>query len=168
MPRITPEELGHLYRQYAPALRLYVRQFPAGDEDLIHDAFIKLAQLSTVPDQVLPWLYRVVRNGTLGAGRSEARRRCRQHRTAASEAWFASTDNQLDGEEATRLLAELPLEQREVLIARLWGGLTFDQVAHLVNCPLPTAHRRYHAGLTTLRQMLEGTWTHNSPAIKTT
>jgi DNA-directed RNA polymerase specialized sigma24 family protein len=74
MPRITPEELGRLYRLHARALRLYLRQWPAGDEDLVQDAFIKLAQQSPAPEQVLPWLYRVVRNGALAAGRSGPQR----------------------------------------------------------------------------------------------
>jgi RNA polymerase sigma-70 factor (ECF subfamily) len=56
MPRITPEELGRLYREHAPALRLYARQFAAGDEDLIQDAFVKLAQASITPEHVLAWL----------------------------------------------------------------------------------------------------------------
>ena len=36
---------------------------------------------------------------------------------------------EIDAGEATRLLAELPLELREVIVARLWGGLTFEEVA---------------------------------------
>jgi len=168
MPRITPEELGRLYHEHAPALRLYARQFAAGDEDLIQDAFVKLAQVSTTPEHVLPWLYRLVRNGALAAGRSEARRRRRQDQVRTSEAWFACGDDQLDGQQATRQLADLPLEEREVVVARIWGGLTFDEVAELVGCSLATAHRRYQAGLTTLREKLERPWTHNAPAIKTT
>jgi RNA polymerase sigma-70 factor (ECF subfamily) len=168
MPRITPEELGRLYRQHAPALRLYARQWPASDEDLVQDAFVKLAQNWFVPEQVLPWLYRVVRNGALAAGRGEARRRQRQDKVRAPEAWFASADNGLDGQEATRLLRNLPLEQREVVVARIWGGLKFEEIAELVGCALPTAHRRYQAGLATLREMLEKPWTHNFPAIKAT
>src|SRR5262249_36563575 len=62
MKRIAPEELGRLYREHAPALRLYVCQWPGGDEDLVQDAFIKLAQVSPEPVQVLAWLYSVVRN----------------------------------------------------------------------------------------------------------
>jgi RNA polymerase sigma factor (sigma-70 family) len=168
MPRIAPEELGRLYRVYAPALRLYVRQWPGGDEDLVQDAFVKLAQQSPAPEQVLPWLYRVVRNGALAAGRGAARRRRRQDRASASEAWFAATDDRLDGQEATRLLVELPLEQREVVVARIWGGLTFEEVARLAGCSLPTAHRRYQAGLAALRERLTGPWTQTSPAPKTT
>jgi RNA polymerase sigma factor (sigma-70 family) len=168
MPRITAEELGRLYRLHAPALRLYARQWPAADEDLVQDAFVKLAQNWSVPEQVLPWLYRVVRNGALAAGRSETRRRHRQDKVRAPEAWFATAENELDGQEATRLLCNMPLEQREVVVARIWGGLKFEEIAELVGCALPTAHRRYQAGLKTLREMLEQPWTHNFPAIKTT
>jgi RNA polymerase sigma-70 factor (ECF subfamily) len=168
MPRIAPEELGRLYRAHAPALRLYVRQWPGGDEDLVQDAFIKLAQQSPVPEQVLPWLYRVVRNGALTAGRGQARRRRREDRASASEAWFAAADDRIDGREATRLLAELPLEQREVVVARIWGGLTFEEAARLAGCSLATAHRRYQACLAALRERLEGQWTRTPPATKTT
>src|SRR5258707_3189275 len=168
MARITPEELGRLYRAHAPALRLYARQWPAGEEDVVQDAFIKLAQQSPPPERVLPWLYRVVRNGALAAGRGEARRRRRQDRVSTSEAWFAAVEDHLDGREATRLLAELPLEQREVVVARIWGGLTFEEVAHLAGCSLPTAHRRFQAGLSALRKRLKGPWTQMPHATKTT
>jgi RNA polymerase sigma factor (sigma-70 family) len=168
MARIAPEELGRLYRENAPALRLYVRQWPAGDEDLVQDAFIKLAQQEPAPQQALPWLYAVVRNGALAAGRGAARRRRRQDRVSAGEAWFASADDRLDGQEATRLLAQLPFDQREVVVARIWGGLTFDEIAQLAGCSLPTAHRRYQAGLTALRERLDCQWTRTLPATKTT
>jgi RNA polymerase sigma-70 factor (ECF subfamily) len=167
MLRITPEELGRLYRQHAAALRLYLRQWPAGDEDLVQDAFIKLAQQSPPPEQILPWLYRVVRNGALAANRSEARRRRRQDQVSAAEAWFVVTDDQTDGQLAMQALTELPLEQREVVVARIWGGLTFDEVARLAGCSLATAHRRYQAGLAALRERLQGSWTHKIQATKT-
>jgi len=160
MAWITPEQLGHLYREHGPALRLYVRQWPEGDEDLVQEAFVKLAQQSPAPQQVLRWLYRVVRNGALAAGRGEARRRRRQGRVSTSEAWFVAADDYLDGREATRLLSELPLEQREVVVARIWGGLTFEEVARLAGCSLPTAHRRYQSALATLRERLTVPWTH--------
>ena len=168
MPRIAPEHLGRLYREHAPALRLYVRQWPAGTEDLVQDAFVKLARQSPAPEQVLPWLYRVVRNGASEASRGAARRRRREDRASAAEAWFDATDDRIDGDEAARRLAELPLEQREVIVARIWGGLTFEEVARLVDCSLPTAHRRYQAGLAALRERLEGRWTCTPPTTKTT
>ena len=168
MPRIAPEELGRLYREHARALRLYVQQWPGATEDLVQDAFVKLAQQTPAPEQVLPWLYAVVRNGALAAGRAEARRRRRQDRASTSEAWFGGADDQIDGREATRLLAELPLEEREVVVARIWGGLTFEELARLAGCSLATAHRRYQAGLAALRERLERPWTQTPPAAKTT
>jgi RNA polymerase sigma-70 factor (ECF subfamily) len=166
MARIAPQELGRLYREHAPALCLYVRQWPGGDEDIVQDSFVKLAEQSTPPAQVVPWLYRVVRNGALAAGRGEARRRRREDRARTTEAWFDIPDDQIDGQRATELLTELPLEQREVIVARVWGGLTFEEAAWLAGCSLPTAHRRYQAGLAALRERLR--WNRTIPTTKTT
>jgi RNA polymerase sigma factor (sigma-70 family) len=169
MPPIAPEELGRLYREHAPALRLYVRQWPSGDEDLVQDAFVKLAQQAPAPQQVLPWLYAVIRNAALAASRGEARRRRRQDRASAAEVWFSAAEDRIDGQEATRLLAELPLEQRELVVARIWGGLTFEELARLAGCSLPTAHRRYQAGLAILRERLQQQpWMQTPPAAKRT
>jgi RNA polymerase sigma-70 factor (ECF subfamily) len=168
MPRITPDELGRLYREHAPALRLYARQWTEGGEDLVQDAFVSLAQQAAAPDLVLPWLYRVVRNGALAASRGAARRRRRQDRASVSEAWFDTADSHLDCQEATRLLAELPLEQREIIVARLWGGLTFEEVAQVMDCSLPTAHRRYQAALAALREKVQQPWKQPTPATKAT
>lgn len=159
MQRITPEELGRLYREHAPALRLYVRQWPAGDEDMVQETFIKLAQQDPAPEHLLAWLYCVARNAVLAAGRSQVRRQRRERQANAAEAWFDATDDRLDGTAASLRLAEVPLEQREVIIARIWGGLTFEEVAQLVGCSLPTAHRRYQAGLALLRERMAESWT---------
>jgi RNA polymerase sigma factor (sigma-70 family) len=164
MPSIEPDILGRLYRLHAPALRLYARQWPGCADDVVQDAFIKLARQAPPPERVLPWLYRVVRNEALSAGRADARRRRREGKASAPEAWFTAIDDQLDASDATRLLAELPLDLREVIVARIWGGLTFEEVAHLVGCSLPTGHRRYQAGLIELRERLEGRWTRTPPA----
>jgi RNA polymerase sigma-70 factor (ECF subfamily) len=108
---------------------------------------------------VLPWLYRVVRNQGLADRRSAARRRQREQKGSSPVAWFDAVDDQLDAREATRLLAELELEQREVIVARLWGGLTFAEIAPLIGCSLATAQRRYQAGLMELKKWLETQWT---------
>ncbi|HEV3204975.1 MAG TPA: RNA polymerase sigma factor [Gemmataceae bacterium] len=167
MPPLEPEILGRLYRRHAPALRLYARQWSGSADDLVQEAFVKLAQQSPPPTRVLPWLYSVVRNAGVAMDRAAVRRRRRQEATSRPEAWFAKTDDLLAAQEATRCLAELPLDLREVIIARLWGGLIFEEIARLVNCSLPTVHRRYQAGLTQLRERLEGRWTRTpSPGTK--
>jgi RNA polymerase sigma-70 factor (ECF subfamily) len=162
MTAIDPDTLGRLYRRHAPALRLYARQWPGAADDAVQEAFLQLARQAAPPREVLPWLYRVVRNAALAAGRADARRRRRESAAGAPEAWFSRADDRLDAAEAAGRLAELPLEQREVIVARLWGGLTFDEVAKVVGCSLPTAHRRYQAGLAELQRRLEGRWSRTT------
>jgi RNA polymerase sigma-70 factor (ECF subfamily) len=98
----------------------------------------------------------VVRNGALTARRAEERRRKHEARAAARQpAWFVPAEGAgLDAATATQALAGLPLEQREVVVARLWGGLTFEQIAELIGTSASTAHRLYQAGLTALRERL--------------
>ena len=167
MPALEPDILGWLYRQHAPALRLYARQWSGAGEDLVQEAFVKLAQQVPPPQRVLPWLYRVVRNAARAANRAAVRRRRRETEASIPEAWFTRAEDRLAAQDAARLLAELPLELREVIVARVWGGLTFEEIAQLVGCALPTAHRRYQAGLTEVRERLEGRWTH-TPSTPTT
>jgi RNA polymerase sigma factor (sigma-70 family) len=112
---------------------------------------------------VLAWLYRVVRNTALAADRAAARRRRRESKVSNTEAWLTAVDDHVDAQQAAHLLAGLSLPLREVIVARVWGGLTFEEIAQLVGCSLPTAHRRYHAGLTELRERMDGQWTRTSP-----
>ena len=60
----------------------------------------------------------------------------------------------VDPELAADELRALPIEEREMIIAHLWGGLTFDQIAAMAGCSSSTAHRRYAQGLSTLRERL--------------
>ena len=112
--RIAPTELARLYREHAPALRLYARQWGSGGEDLVQEAFVKLAQQAPTPEQVLPWLYRVLRNAAIAEARQSKRRVNRERRAGVDEAWYASTNDRIDADEATQILAALPLDQREI------------------------------------------------------
>jgi RNA polymerase sigma-70 factor (ECF subfamily) len=155
MAALEPDMLGRLYREHAPALRLYARQWPVCGEDIVHDAFVKLAQQPAAPLQILPWLYAVVRNMAFATHRAASRRRGREGYVSSQEAWFSAVDDQLDAKRATGALGGLELELREVIVARIWGGLTFEEIAQLVGCSLPTAHRRYQTGLAELRMRLD-------------
>jgi RNA polymerase sigma-70 factor (ECF subfamily) len=164
MARINPDILGRLFDEHAGALVLFARQLCDAPEDIVQDAFVMLARQTVVPDRVVPWLYRVVRNGAITAARRTRRRRRREERVAGREAigpepWFAWTDDQIDAGHASRLLAELDGETREAIVARLWGGLTFEEIARLQGCSLSTTYRRYQSGLARLQERLEPGWT---------
>jgi len=154
---MTPEELGQLIDRYAAALVLYARQWCAMPEDVVQESFVKLMRQSPVPTQIRAWLYCVVRNGAISQARSAKRRaKYEMHVASRSPGFVELSDDPtgLDGTVVIEALEGLPVEQREIIIAHLWGGLTFEEIAELVNTSSSTAFRRYHAGLERLRQQL--------------
>ncbi len=159
-----PEQLGQLIDTHSPALILFARQSCAAPEDAVQVAFLKLARQHPVPDNPVAWLYRAVGNEALTAARAARRRR--RHEQAAASAmpvWFAPAEaSRLDAATATQILAELPLEERQTIVAHLWGGLTFEQIGPLLGTSPATAHRRYVAALSKLRERL-GEPCPNSP-----
>ncbi len=151
--------LAKLLDSHGPALVLFARQWCTVPEDVVQEAFVKLYAQTTPPDNPVAWLYRVVRNRAINEARADRRRKRREQRVATeSQTWFVPAEtNGVDTEEATRALQMLPVEQREVIVAHVWGGLTFQQIAKTVRCSSSTAHRRYLAGLASLRDRLNTT-----------
>jgi RNA polymerase sigma-70 factor, ECF subfamily len=54
-----------------------------------------------------------------------------------------------------RALAELPEEQRTAILLKEYHGLTFQEIADQLNCPLSTVKTRLYQGLSVLRRRLE-------------
>ena len=152
-----PEQLAELVDQYGAALVLYARQWCDCPEDVVQTALLKLVRIRTPPDNLIPWLYRVVRNGAIDASRA-ARRRHRYEAAAADSApkWFAPSYDPtgLDAKAAALALVELPPETREIIVMHIWGGLTFEQIAGTLDSSAATCYRRYAAGLDVLRTKL--------------
>ena len=157
MDSIGPELLAQLVGRYQPALVLYARQWCDCADDVVQEAFLQLVQQRHAPDRPVAWLYRVVRNRAISAGRAARRRE--KHEAAAAErknAWFLpATESSLSAAAMQEALASLPSDQKEVIIARLWGGLSFDEIAEVTGLSRSTAHRIYGAGLAALRERLE-------------
>jgi RNA polymerase sigma factor (sigma-70 family) len=156
MAGVAPELLERLAKEHAAALVLYARQWCDTPEDVVQEAFLKLVVQTTPPDQPVPWLYRVVRNAALAANRAERRRRHHEMIAAArAPAWFVDSDLAgMDVAATTAALRSLPPTQSEVVVARIWGGLTFEQIGDAVGCSAATAYRTYIAGLSALRAKL--------------
>jgi RNA polymerase sigma-70 factor (ECF subfamily) len=149
-------QLALLVDRHSAALALYARQWCSAPEDVVQEAFIKFASLSRPPDSPLAWLYHVVRNKALTSGRSE-RRRQRHESVAAGRAppWFLPSESEtLDAQAVTAALENLPADQREAIVAHLWGGLSFEQIGELMGTSASTAHRHYRAALDSLRARL--------------
>ncbi len=147
------ELLSRLLDEHSAALMLYAQQWSGNPEDVVQEAFIKLMQQRPVPNNVVGWLYAVVRNGAISASRA-AVRRVRHETSAASdcEPWFKSSlDDQIDAGAAVAALESLPIEEREVVVLRIWSGRSFEEIAELIGKSTSTAHRRFELGLQTLR-----------------
>jgi RNA polymerase sigma-70 factor (ECF subfamily) len=151
-----PELLAWVLQRHAAALELFARQWCDCPDDVVQEALIELARRSETPDDVLCWLYRVVKNRAISAARSSRRRSRRESAVSPTTPWFVSSPEYLlDARAAAEALSALPEEQREVVVARLWGDLTFAQIGRLIGTNDSTAHRRYEAALAQLRKELK-------------
>ena len=68
---MPPHDFTRLVDARGPALVLYARQWRRAPEDVVQDAFLKLAVLRPPPRDPAAWLFRAVRNGAIDAGRKD-------------------------------------------------------------------------------------------------
>ena len=59
------------------------------------------------------------------------------------------------GQAVSRAMALLPEDQRTAIILKEYHGLTFQEIADLLGCPLSTVKTRLYQGLTVLRRQLQ-------------
>ena len=157
---LKPDDLCRLIDAHSATLILYAKQWNADDaEDVVQETFLRLvrrAQWEGKPENPAAWLFTAVRNEAIDRIR-KAKRRQKHERQRAEEqpVWLEMPpDTSLRAEELQKSLDTLPLEQREIVIARIWGGLKFDEIAVLIGDSRTTVHRRYGEALETLRQKL--------------
>jgi RNA polymerase sigma-70 factor (ECF subfamily) len=163
---ISPELLGRLLDEQGGALALFAAQWTDAPDDCVQEALIELARQRPVPDSPVAWLFRVVRNRAISRARSARRRERHESQVGMLKAREGEAGREgeapAEPEEVAAALDSLPPELREVIVARTWGGLGFEQIAELVGCSTSTAHRRYLAGLAALRERLDVTCPTNT------
>lgn len=149
----------YLLDRYQAALTLYARQFCLAAEDVVQEVFVSLCQQSTLPANPAGWLFRATRNRAISQRRAEQRRQKHEVQSAERREWFEKPQEglALDAQSAEQALQQLPEEQREVIIAHLWGGMTFEEIAQALGGSATTHWRRYTNGISSLRQTLEST-----------
>ncbi|HET6323537.1 MAG TPA: sigma-70 family RNA polymerase sigma factor [Planctomycetaceae bacterium] len=151
--------LDELYRQYRRPLFLTawnVLRCSSLAEDAVHSAFARLAELRTAPRGPKLYVFRAVRNAAIDLCRSRSRRREEPiGEERISESFGPIPD---DGELLSSVsvaLNQLDEASREVVELHLHSGLTFREIATVLEEPLQTVASRYRRALEKLRQLLE-------------
>jgi RNA polymerase sigma-70 factor (ECF subfamily) len=143
------------YAEVGPALLAYARSIlrdRAHAEDVVQQVFLRLLSNPTLllPPDARPYLFRAVRNTSLNVHRSTTR--AAHHEKL--ECFTAPNGLSHLVPELEAALEDLPHEQRQVVILRIWGELTLDATAEVLGVPANTAASRYRYALTKLRQRL--------------
>jgi RNA polymerase sigma-70 factor (ECF subfamily) len=112
------------------------------------------------------WLYRITLNLCRDWMRKERRTPVSQAPEGidiielAGEATPHETIEQMVGRKelgraVSRAMAALPEEQRTAIILKEYHGLTFQEIADMLDCPLSTVKTRLYQGLSVVRKQLE-------------
>jgi RNA polymerase sigma-70 factor (ECF subfamily) len=139
--------------------RLWTRSL-ADAEDVVQDGFVRFWRHQRgLGGDPRPLLFTSIHRAAVDLGRRDGRRvRREQQAGEAQEPDGNLFDAGPGGAERTeaveQALRRLPGEQRDVLTLKIWGELTFDEIARQLGVPPNTAASRYRYALATLRREL--------------
>ena len=153
-------------REHSSRLYVYARQRSQSREDaedIIQDALIRLwgyqEERGNVPPD-LPLAYSVLRFVAMDHIKKQGRKKRKEDAVIFNhdqEDYWLDT-NAEDGEEAVLLrqaVEKLGEKLREVVTLKIWGGLTFAQIAEAMTISPNTAASRYRYALEQLERKLE-------------
>ena len=169
-----------LFERFRRKLLAYVRGL-VGDaqqsEDIVQETFVELAkkiQKIQPKKGVGPWLYRVARNRAIDLLRH------RRFEVLPGEEYFGeqrsnlasdtedAPDEQLIAKEKQseirKMLASLPQKERDLLMLRFYGDLSFAEIAKVVRRPLGTVLWQVRKSLGTLREKMHHV-THETSSL---
>jgi RNA polymerase sigma-70 factor (ECF subfamily) len=154
---VTHEDWKVCFSELAPGLVLFARQFVRqlpDAEDIVQDAFVRFWRKEhSIENRAL--LFATVRSVALDLLRRDARR-ARREANAALEV-EQSTQPQFDFDDGSQqelaaAIDRLPVEQREVLVMKIWNELTFAEIAVALAISQNTAASRYRYALAALKK----------------
>jgi RNA polymerase sigma-70 factor (ECF subfamily) len=160
----TPEQTcwEQWLAQQVPALLLYARQqtrCEADAHDVLQEAAIECwRRQAPGRSPQLALVFATIRRRAIDLARTNQRRANRESVALddPSPPWFDST---VEDRERSRVLqhamSSLPDIYREVITLKVWGGLTFAEIAEALQVPANTAASRYRYGLEQLRKAVK-------------
>lgn len=149
-------EVERLYEVHGRALLAYACAFlrdPSEAEDVLHQVFLQLLGERVSAIASPGYLFRAVRNRVL----NHIRDRSREVELDDSAQWLESPSGSTETALALQsALRAIPEEQREVIVLKVWGQLTFDDISGVVGISPNTAASRYRYGLAKLTEVWHG------------
>jgi RNA polymerase sigma-70 factor (ECF subfamily) len=147
-------EVRQLYEKHGPALLAYASALlrdPSAAEDVLHQVFLNVLRRGLVLDgSPVAYLFRAVRNTALNHIRGQSR----EVELGDNAVWLESPDGSKETAMALQsALGQLPAEQREVVVLKMWGQLTFEEAAQIIGIPPNTAASRYRYGIQKLKEL---------------
>jgi RNA polymerase sigma factor (sigma-70 family) len=148
------------FDRHSSALLLLARQWifdSSAAEDVVQEAFVRFWRSRQNAKDPAAYLYACVKYCALDWLRGRQRRTQRENVVARPEAesFFCGAAEQAERQVAiSAALGELPEEQREVVVMKIWGGLTLPQIAEALEIAPNTAASRYRYALGKLREQL--------------
>ena len=157
-PRLN-EALKGLYDRHAAALRLYALTWCRCPDDALQEAMIELSRQAELPRDPVAWLYRAVKFRAMNLHRSERRRLEREQVVADQREPFFVSDpsSDIDTKMLELSLQGLDEQNREIVVARIWGDLSFEQIATLTDLSSSSVHRCYRDSLAELKRYFDET-----------
>jgi RNA polymerase sigma-70 factor (ECF subfamily) len=146
--------------RHGPALVLLARAWVptrADAEDVVQEAFVRFWRARHRAADPTAYLFGCVKRCALDWNRARGRQARREAAAARpeSEPLFDGPAEQAERQAAVAgALEALPDAQREVLVMKVWGGLTFPQIAAALGIPPDTAASRFRYALGKLRDLL--------------
>ena len=127
-------------------------------EDAVQSALVSIVSRPLILAKAdNPWHYllRMVRNESLVVLRKKRRW---TFGMGLSDLLTSTSVDEVEQAETHRAvwlaLRSLPTDQREVVVLKIWEGLTFQEIADVLDCTLPTAASRYRYALQKLTTKL--------------
>jgi len=132
-------------------------------EDIVHDFFVSFAQSPEklkLNGSLKSYLATCVVNRVRNANKTRQRQETTSLNEAESEVSNSKRPEQwiIDSEQLRQLnnaLAQLPKQQREVIILHLQGEMRFKAIAELQGVSINSVQSRYRYGLDKLRSILD-------------